>query len=247
MAALAAAAASGWTAVAAHGPGSDANSDQSPSSAPVVQLFAGWNHVPYMGLTLPLPDALNDARPHVTTVWQYDAAIQKWHHWREGLPPQVASLAQLERGGVYFVFATQGALWTQPLAPPSSSPEPGSRPGAWEVVFTRSVDALGLSQTARFDATGSGAMSQAGGAEHAFTADSTALATVDRLLRDNDFYRSWPGSAVTGCPGCSLWEITIRDPNGGQIALQADDFGLSGALFTLVEELYAILLAAVGW
>ena len=247
LTALAVAAATGWTAVTAYGPSSDVNSDQSLSSPSAVQLFAGWNNVPYMGLTLPLPDALSDARPHVTIIWQYVAATQEWRGWREGVPLRSASLVQLERGSAYFMYSTQGGLWTQPLAPPSSSPQPGSLPGAWEVVLNRSVETFGLSQSVRFDATGSGVMSQAGGAERAFTVDSTALATVDRLLRDNDFYRNWPGSAVTGCPGCSLWEITIRDPNGGQIVLQADDFGLSGTLLALVDQLYAILLAAVGW
>ena len=248
VAALAAVVAGGGTTVTAHGPSPDVNSDQSLSSPSVVQLFAGWNNVPYMGLTLPLPDALSNVRPHVTIIWQYVAATQEWRGWREGLPLRSASLVQLEKSSVYFMYSTQGGLWTQPLvAPLPGSSEPESPSGTWEVVFNRSVAEFGLSQTVRFDAIGTGAISHAGGVEQAFTVSSTALATVDRLMRANDFYRSWPASAVTGCSGCSLWEITIRDPGGEQIALQADDWGLSGALFVLVEQLYAILLTAAGW
>ena len=247
LAVLAAAATAGWATVAAHDPSSESNSDRELSSAPVVQLFTGWNHVSYMGLTLSLPDALTDVRAHVTMVWQYVAATQEWRSWREGLPTRATSLIQLERGSVYFVHSTQDGLWTQPFAPPLSSPEPESLPATWEVLFSRSMAALGLAQTMQFDATGTGTIGQAGGTEQAFTVDSTALATVDRLMRDNDFYRRWPASAVTGCGGCSLWEITIRNPSGGRVILQADDFGLSGALHALVEQLSAILLAAVRW
>ena len=247
VAALAAVVAGGGTTVTAHGPSSDVNSDQSLSSSSVVQLFAGWNNVPYMGLTLPLPDALSDVRPHVTIIWQYVAATQEWRGWREGVPLRSASLVQLERGRAYFMYSTQSGLWTQPLAPLPGPSEPESPPGTWEVVFNRSVAEFGLSQTVRFDAIGTGAISHAGGAEQAFTVGSTALATVDQLLRDNDFYHNWPGSAVTGCGSCYLFAITIHDPSGGQVTLQADDWGLSGALTALVEQLSAILLAAARW
>jgi hypothetical protein len=53
-------------------------------------------------------------------------------------------------------------------------------------------------------------------------------------------------STVTDCGGCFLYEITIRRPSGGVTTLQADDFGLTGALFTLVEQLSAILIPLVG-
>lgn len=249
LAVLVVAAGAGWAAVAAQEPDPEAEPLPELPTTPPVLLFEGWNNVAYQGLTLPLPDALNDARGHVTTVWQHVAPTQEWRVWQEGLPPGVASLAQLETGGVYFVRSTVGGVWMQPLLPPTilpDPPEPEAPAAAWELTFSRSASALGLAQTVHFDASGAGGASEGGGAEQPLSVEVAALAGIDGLLHANDFFRTWPASAVTGCGGCFLYAIAIREPGGGQITLQADDFGLTGALFTLVEQLSAILIPAVG-
>ena len=248
LVAFAIAAAAGWAAVAAQEPEPEPQPTTEPPVAPQVQLFKGWNNVPYTGLSLPLPDALNDARGHVTTVWQHVAQTQEWRVWQEGLPPAVASLMMMETGGVYFVQSTTGGMWTHPLAPPTELPAPPTPevpPAEWELTFSRSADAFGLAQTLSFDATGSGAAGNSG-AEQALNVNAAALAAVDGLLRANGFFGAWPTSTVTGCGGCFLYEITIHGPSGGVTTLQADDLGLTGALFTLVEQLSAILIPLVG-
>lgn len=211
-----------------------------------VRLFSGWNNISYQGITLPLPDALNDARSHVKTIWQHVAETQEWKVWQEGLPPSIISLKQLQAGGIYFVQATESVVWTQPLTPPVTPPnlpEPIAPTMEWDLVFTRTANAFGLTQTLHFNATGIGSISESNNAEQEATVGTESLAVTDKLLRENNFFNSWPATPVTGCGSCFLYEITIQNPNGEKVTVHVDDFGLTGALFLLVEQLSAILIS----
>ncbi len=218
---------------------------------PQVQLYAGWNNVLYQGIALTLPDALNDARSEITTVWRFVAQTQAWQVWQDGLPASVASLDGLEPAGVYFVFSRSARVWTQPLSPPEAlpppaEPEPEPDPVPWAVTFTRSTAVFGLVQTIQFDESGQGTGSRNGGSPQPISVSRAAVAAIDQMLTDNDFFREEPTNSVSGCGNCFRYSITISDRSGGVVVLESDDVGLSGALFALVEQLSAILIPAVG-
>ena len=61
----------------------------------------------------------------------------------------------------------------------------------------------------------------------------------------NDFFAGATAEDLSGCVNCFRYTLAIRDQTGNVITVQTDDLRLSGALFTLVEELTRILLAAL--
>ena len=236
--------------------GPEAASAQTPTPT-VTALFAGWNNVVYQGVSLPLPDALNDARDDISIIWQLEASSQTWRVWATALPTVAVTLPELEPGGVYFLFSRQARLWTQPLIapaapslpPPDPQPDPPPDPppsaGLWQIQFTRTASILGLEQTLTFDESGAGSAGSAGsgpGGSQPVTVTSGSRETVRAILTANDFFAGATAEDLSGCVNCFRYTLAIRDRTGNVITVQTDDLRLSGALFTLVEELTRILL-----
>ena len=217
---------------------------------PEVLLYPGWNNLLYQGIALPLPDALNDARESVTTVWQFVAPSQEWRVWRAELPEAVLSLPGLEPGGIYFLFSNTTRAWTQPLTPPPAPPPPPEPPAPqlWAITFTRSASIFGLEQRIQFDEAGVGTAQRSGDPEQPLTVGATARAAIESLLDANGFFAAHAPNTATGCVNCFAYRIEIRDRAGSVLVLETDDGGLNGdpALFALVDQVSAILIAAVG-
>ncbi len=225
-----------------------ADAAQAQEDGPVVQLYAGWNNVAYQGIALPLPAALGDAHEDVPVVWQFHAPTQAWNLWSLELPPTLRSVTALEPGGVYFLLSLRERAWSQPLTPPpppppQPEPEPKPAPAAalWQITFTRTTVLFALEETIAFDETGQGTV-QADGVSAATTVEATPLASVDEILRGNDFFAAWPANTRSGCVSCFRYAIAITPPTGAAIHLETDDLGLSGQLFQLVNQLTSILI-----
>ena len=64
----------------------------------------------------------------------------------------------------------------------------------------------------------------------------------------NAFFAAHAPNTATGCVNCFHYWIEIRDWAGAVIVLETDDGGLNGGpgVFALVDQLSAILIAAVG-
>jgi uncharacterized membrane protein (UPF0127 family) len=79
-------------------------------SATSVALLAGWNNVAYGGETLPVDDALTNARDRVQSVWRWRAGEQTWvgAFIGSGAP---ASLHSLETGAAYWIRAREAVVW----------------------------------------------------------------------------------------------------------------------------------------
>ena len=236
--------------VASGGPlgGPEPASAQTPTPT-VTVLFAGWNNVVYQGVSLPLPDALNDARDDVSIIWQLEASSQTWRVWATALPTVAVTLPGLEPGGVYFLFSHQARLWTQPLTAPAAPslppPDPPPSAGLWQVQFTRTASILGLEQTLTFDERGAGSAGSGPGGSQPVTVAAGSRATVGAILTANDFFAGATAEDLSGCVNCFHYTLAIRDRSGNVITVQTDDLRLSGALFTLVEEMTRVLLAAL--
>ena len=76
----------------------------------------------------------------------------------------------------------------------------------------------------------------------------TARGAIEGTLDANAFFAAHAPNTATGCVDCFYYRIEIRDWAGAVIVLETDDGGLNGdpALFALVDQLSAILIAAVG-
>ena len=98
-----------------------------------------------------------------------------------------------------------------------------------------------LEETIAFDETGQGTV-QADGVAAATTVGAAPLASVDAILRSNEFFAAWPANTRSGCASCFRYAIGITPPTGAAIRLETDDLGLSGQLFQLVNQLTSILI-----
>ncbi len=78
-----------------------------------VSLASGWNNVPYLGETLPVDDALNNAAPDVLAVWEWVAPFRLW---RAYVPSDalLSDLVVLTPGRAYWVRAARAVDWLQP-------------------------------------------------------------------------------------------------------------------------------------
>lgn len=78
-----------------------------------IELHSGWNNVAYHGETLPVERALANAAPTVSAVWHWDAATASWRSYFPAVPT-IATLTALQPDRVYWLLATQAAVWDQP-------------------------------------------------------------------------------------------------------------------------------------
>ena len=136
-----------------------ADAQSPPESA---NLFEGTTHVAYLGPTLPVGEALNNASDFVTSIWYFDNLDQgaPWKLWSAGLPDAIQGFTELVFGQAYFPVSTQTFLWE--FADGSTPPLPTGVDlvaGDNSIVYlgpTQSVDsAIGL-QTAGFTAAQAG-------------------------------------------------------------------------------------------
>ncbi len=79
-------------------------------SATSVALVAGWNNVAYGGETLPVDDALTNARDSVASVWHWRADEQAWVGAHIGRDAR-ASLRSLETGAAYWILTRRAVAW----------------------------------------------------------------------------------------------------------------------------------------
>ncbi|MXY79411.1 MAG: DUF192 domain-containing protein [Chloroflexi bacterium] len=84
--------------------------DLGAQRATSVALAAGWNNVAYGGETLPVDDALTNARDRVQSVWRWRAAEQTWVGAFIGSDAP-ASLHSLETGAAYWIRAHEAVVW----------------------------------------------------------------------------------------------------------------------------------------
>ena len=212
-------------------------------SAPAVPLFAGWNNVAYQGIPLPLPDALNNVRGTVPTVWKLDAPSQQWQVWSANIPASLSSLSSVSPGDVLFVHAASAITWMQPLTPPP--PAPTSQPTLWEITFSRTTILFNFEESITFDENGLGTVTNTQGTAAAVLVNVGSLAGVDATLDTNGFFASATPDTRSGCTSCFHYTIVVRAPDGSSITLNTDGAGVSGALQRLVNQLTAILITSL--
>lgn len=88
-------------------------SGQTSQSAGSVQVFDGVTHVAYLGPTLPVEEALNDAAQFITAVWFFDRfdPASPWKLWSAGLPNALQGFTALTFGEAYFTVSSRTFLW----------------------------------------------------------------------------------------------------------------------------------------
>ena len=86
---------------------------EAQAQSTTIELRTGWNNVAYHGETLPVERALANAAPTVSAVWHWDAATASWRSYFPAVPT-IATLTALQPDRVYWLLATQAAVWEQP-------------------------------------------------------------------------------------------------------------------------------------
>ena len=245
-------------------PGRATAQAQPPALVVPVRLFAGWNDVFYEGVTLPVEQALGSVADAVPVVWEFDASRQRWNVWSASAPAVARSLSFLQTGGLYFLRSTRATFWLPPLTPPAAAaadPAPGSadagadgdeagsvpaQAGLWEVSFTRTTPLFALQDGLSFDDSGRGVVETLGAPARDVVLDADRLAGIARILEASDFLQQHPQDARSGCVSCFHYEVAVRAPDGDRVTILTDGVGLSGALLTMVDQLVAALIAALG-
>lgn len=120
---------------------------QGPNTGESVQLYRGGNLVSYLGATLSVPVALNDASIYVEAIWYFEALDQAWLLWSPALPEALQSFQELRQYQAYFLFLSQDTEWSflfvDPRAARTCAEQAGAVPaglaaqqgGAVEVFF----------------------------------------------------------------------------------------------------------------
>ena len=93
---------------------------QGPNTGESVQLYRGGNLVSYLGVTLPVPVALNDASIYVEAIWYFEALDQAWLLWSPALPEALQSFQELVQYEAYFLFLSQETEWSFLFVDPRS-------------------------------------------------------------------------------------------------------------------------------
>ena len=78
-----------------------------------MNLFVGWNQVPYNGATRVVDQALGNCLQSVSAVFLLNPATQSYSWWFKGASVGVNTLTSLSPGQILWVLATASCAWQQ--------------------------------------------------------------------------------------------------------------------------------------